>query len=328
MSQWYEQPELDPDMAIITSASGYSDDEISLEWLQHFDEHSRRGMVGKYRLLIFDGHDSHFTWEFVKYCEDHDIVPFGLPPHLTHLIQPLDVVVFQPLKHYHAKELDILIRDGLVNITKIEFLVVIQQARKQAFKEATNRAAFKKTGIWPFQPSIVLQVIQERQAVRTPSPPADAILNSSPFATPVTLRQMNKVADKLATIAGDIDHLQQFIKGSLATATELVQVKRDLQRTKMAENIANRRRLQKNRPLQSGGVLTVAQARRKVKFREDYELAKARRLVEAAEQKERNKMKRFAADVAKEARKWRLTGRLEPAEVVEEVGKIRLLRRV
>jgi len=211
--------------------------------------------------------------------------------------------------------------------TTHQFLVVIQQARKQAFKEATIRAAFKKTGIWPFQPSIVLQVIQERQAVRTPSPPANAVFNSSPFATPITLRQMNKVADKLATIAGDIDHLQQFIKGSLATATELVQVKRDLQRTKMAEDIANRRRLQKNRPLQSGGVLTVAQARRMVKVREDDELAKARRVVQAAEQRAHNKIKRIYADAAKEARKWRLTGRLGPAEVVEEVGKIRLLCR-
>jgi hypothetical protein len=96
----------------------------------------------------------------------------------------------------------------------------------------------------------------------------------------------------------------------------------------MAEDIANRRRLQKNRPLQSGGLLTVAKARRIAKVREDDELAKARRVVQAAEQRARNKIKRVYADAAKEARKWRLTGRLGPAEVVEELGKLRLLRRI
>jgi hypothetical protein len=292
MSQWYEQPEMDPEMAIITSASGYWNDEISLEWLRHFEQHSRRGIVGKYRLLIFDGHGSHFTCEFIKYCEDHDIIPFSLPPNLTHLIQPLDVVVFQPLKHYRAKELDILIRDGLINNTKIEFLVVIQQARKQAFKTATIQAAFRKTGLWPFQPSIVLQVVQERQAVRTPLPAVDPALNSSPFGTPVTLRQMKKLADKLSILAGGIDDVRKFVRGSIVTATELVQVKRNLQRTKMAEDIANRRRLQKNRSLQSGGVLTVAKAHRMVKVREDDELARARRVVQAAEQRAHNKIKR------------------------------------
>jgi hypothetical protein len=64
-----------------------------------------------------------------------------------------------------------------------------------------------------------------------------------------------------------------------------------------------------------------------VKVREDDELTKARRVVEAAEQRAHNKIKRVYADAAKEARKWRLTGRLGPAEVVEEVGKVRLLRR-
>jgi hypothetical protein len=45
-----------------------------------------------------------------------------MPPHLTHLLQLLDVVVFQPLKYYYAKALNIIVRDGLVNITKLEFL--------------------------------------------------------------------------------------------------------------------------------------------------------------------------------------------------------------
>lgn len=75
-----------------------------------------------------------------------------MPPNLTHLLQPLYVVVFQPYKHYHAKALDLLIRDGITNITKLEFLGMIQGVRIKAFKDTTIHSAFRKTGIWPFNP--------------------------------------------------------------------------------------------------------------------------------------------------------------------------------
>jgi hypothetical protein len=125
MAYWYQQAELEDNIAIITSATGYSNDEISLEWLKHFDTYTKAGTVGRYRLLIFDGHGSYCTWEFVNYCEHNNIIPFGLLPHLIHLVQPLDVIVFQPLKHYYTQALDILVRDGITNITKVEFLSVI-----------------------------------------------------------------------------------------------------------------------------------------------------------------------------------------------------------
>ena len=108
MAQWYQIPELDSDTAIRPNATGYSNDEISLDWLKHFEKHSAKTSISAKRLLIVDGHGSHHTKQFIQYCEDHSIIPFGMPPNLTHLLQPLDVVVFQPLKHYHAKALDIM----------------------------------------------------------------------------------------------------------------------------------------------------------------------------------------------------------------------------
>ena len=54
-----------------------------------------------------------------------------------HLLQPLDVVVFQLLKHYHAKALDLIVRDGLINISKLEFLSIIEGVRCQALKRNT-----------------------------------------------------------------------------------------------------------------------------------------------------------------------------------------------
>ena len=75
-----------------------------------------------------------------------------MPPYLTHILQPLDVVVFQPLKHYHAKALDVVVRDGCLQITKSEFLATIELVRRQALKKSTILSAFKRTGIVPWNP--------------------------------------------------------------------------------------------------------------------------------------------------------------------------------
>ena len=137
MSNWCNIKELEGDTIIAVTDSGYSNAELSLQWLQHFQRHIQKARKGKYVLLIMDNHGSHHSMEFIQYCWDHDIIPFGLPANLTHLLQPLDVVVFQPLKHYHAQALDFLVRDGITQITKLEFLGFIQQIRKQAFKKPT-----------------------------------------------------------------------------------------------------------------------------------------------------------------------------------------------
>lgn len=141
-------------------------------------------------------------------------------------------MVFQPLEHYYAKELSILVRDGLTNITKIEFLQCIQQARNQAFKKSTICSAFQKTGIWPFNPRVVLEVVGKRVRQTDPSPPTGQgrrDQGSSPFQTPSTLRQLNKVADVLTEELCDDDfddrfryNLSRFIRGSLTHARHLI----------------------------------------------------------------------------------------------------------
>ncbi|KAM4067391.1 DDE superfamily endonuclease [Hirsutella rhossiliensis] len=207
MASWYHQQELDPETVIRPTPSGYTNDEISLDWVQHFDKHTNGCRKGRKRLLILDRHGSHHTKEFIEYCDAHGIIPFGLPPNLTHLLQPLDVVVFQPLKHYHAKALDLMVRDGLVNITKVEFLGCIQEVRKKAFRASTIRSAFKKTGIWPFYPQPVLDLISSRMVTsKTPTPPPSGP-ESSPFSTPLTVRQVNKVARVIENGLGEVNEI-------------------------------------------------------------------------------------------------------------------------
>ncbi|RPA77615.1 CENP-B protein, partial [Ascobolus immersus RN42] len=148
MRSWYEATGLEDDWLFATSDSGYTKDEYGLEWIKHMDNISTCDSVANFfRLLLLDNHTSHCTQEFIEYCDANKIIPFALPSHSTHLLQPLDVRVFQPYKHYHAKAIEEATRLGLVDFDKIEFLANLKTIRDHTFKESTIRSAFKHCGL-------------------------------------------------------------------------------------------------------------------------------------------------------------------------------------
>jgi len=49
--------------------------------------------------MILDSHTSHTTLELRLMAAQYNIHLFALPSHLTHVLQPLDVGIFQPYKH-------------------------------------------------------------------------------------------------------------------------------------------------------------------------------------------------------------------------------------
>lgn len=49
-------------------------------------------------ILFKDGHTSHLSKYLSDYCSKNEIEVVALYPNSTHLLQPLDVAVFRPLK--------------------------------------------------------------------------------------------------------------------------------------------------------------------------------------------------------------------------------------
>jgi hypothetical protein len=84
MEHWVA--DLPNDHLINVSDSGYSNDAVALDWIKHFDKMTKNKTMGRWRLLLVDGHGSYETREFAKYAEDHYIVLWALPPHITHLL--------------------------------------------------------------------------------------------------------------------------------------------------------------------------------------------------------------------------------------------------
>ena len=123
LSNWYSETGLPPTWAIKPTSSGWTDNNTGLDWIQHFDRSTRARTMGVYRMLVLDGHESHQSVEFETYCKDNNIIPVCLPPHSSHLTQPLDVGLFGPLKRAYGKQIESFIRAHINHITKVEFFL-------------------------------------------------------------------------------------------------------------------------------------------------------------------------------------------------------------
>ena len=113
-----------------------------MEWMEEcFEPATRSHLLGQYCLLIFDGHASHVSTKFIKFTQANKIICFCLPPHLTYLLQPLDVGVFGPLKQNYKKLLSEKTRFTTYNIDKADFISLIQKARRQGITSRNIESA-------------------------------------------------------------------------------------------------------------------------------------------------------------------------------------------
>ena len=73
-------------------------------------------------VLIVDGHNSHYSTEFIKFCSKKNIELFCLPPYATHILQPLDVGLFGPLQSYCGRSVEEYLRLTGEAVNKRNFL--------------------------------------------------------------------------------------------------------------------------------------------------------------------------------------------------------------
>ena len=176
------------------NTKGWTSNIHGLQWLREvFEPTTREKADGKPRLLICDGHDSHITASWIAHCMKNNIIFMVLPPHSSHLTQPLDVGVFGPLKTLMASAIEPLISTELHRILKAEWLSAYMEAHNDAFSTRNIQAGFRGAGIQPFNPSKVIGriklPIQKSIQVRdsTPidlnTPFTESVLTSSPLNT-------------------------------------------------------------------------------------------------------------------------------------------------
>ena len=124
--------ELDSDDCILLHENCWTNNKFCMEWMEeYFKPSTRSNLLGQYYLLIIDGHAFYVSIEFIKFIWVNKIICFCLPPHWSHLLQPLDIGVFGPLKQNFKKLLSKKTHFTTYNIDKADFISLIQKARWQ-----------------------------------------------------------------------------------------------------------------------------------------------------------------------------------------------------
>ncbi|EED15263.1 transposon, putative [Talaromyces stipitatus ATCC 10500] len=188
---WFE--DLPDDWRINISDNGWTTDKIGLEWLKtHFIPLTNDRTLGKYRMLILDGHGSHLTAEFDRTCTENNIIPVCMPPHSSHLLQPLDVGCFAVLKRHYGQLVEQRMRLGFNHIDKIDFLTTFPAARTMAYKAQSVRNSFAATGLVPFNTDRVYQQLTIQLKTPTPPPSRSSDTQSSCLQTPQNPHQFKR----------------------------------------------------------------------------------------------------------------------------------------
>lgn len=122
--------------------------EIIYDWGKKFVEETQYIREdGKYMLLILDGYGAHIQYPFLKYMRDNRVVVIALPAHTSHVLQPLDVTVFNAYKSFLQEELHRAARI----VTKLNAFTVaacISNAYCKAFISPYIQSGFVRCGLW------------------------------------------------------------------------------------------------------------------------------------------------------------------------------------
>jgi hypothetical protein len=167
LSAWYKE-DIPRDWAIAVSDNGWINNKLGVEWLKHFNAHTKTRNIGARRLLVLDSHESHHSLEFQELCKENNIYTLCMPPYSSHLLQPLDISCFSPLKRAYSREVEALIRHHINHITKLKFLPAFKAAYVRSFTSANICSAFQGAGLVPLQPDAVLSKLNVQ--LRTPTP--------------------------------------------------------------------------------------------------------------------------------------------------------------
>ena len=150
--------------------------------------------------MIVDGHVSHVTTKAIKFCLASKTILLCLPPHTTHILQPLDVGIFAALAALYKKgvrERSRFLVD--YSIDKVDFLEIYRSAREGAFTESNISKAWKAVGLEPFDPDVVLkQLPGQTLATIRPSTPLVIVSLSARGDTvqvPITLANVAQVEE-------------------------------------------------------------------------------------------------------------------------------------
>ncbi|RXN07766.1 endochitinase A1-like protein [Labeo rohita] len=139
------------------NSSGWMKDTHFVDFLQHFNEHTKCSKE-KPCLLLLDNHESHLSIDGLNYAKENGIIMLSFPPHYSHRLQPLDRSVYGPLKRHINSTCDAWMRNNpgkTMSIYDIPGIVAV--AYPLAATPLNIQAGFRVAGIQPYNRNVSLE---------------------------------------------------------------------------------------------------------------------------------------------------------------------------
>ena len=122
--------------------------EVFAEWFNKFADMVKERPL----LLLFDGHLTHISIPVITRALDEGIIILKFPPHVTDVLQPLDVACFGPLKSRWEKLLQKRVNEfgSKHRLTKADFVNQISAIWHEGMNKENAKSGFESTGIFPY----------------------------------------------------------------------------------------------------------------------------------------------------------------------------------
>ena len=136
----------------VANKSGWINEEIFLQWFEHFLNFFQPKHRTSPSLLIMDGHASHTnSLQLVMKARENNVKLLILPSHSTHKIQPLDVAIFKSLKSHYDRAVDSWLRSHPgCGVQEWDVAELFGEAWGKAATVANAASGFRKARIHPF----------------------------------------------------------------------------------------------------------------------------------------------------------------------------------
>lgn len=151
--EWVSTDSKYPGTTYAATSNGWMESHIFLNYFQK----SFLKEIGDARpvLLIYDGHVSHVDERLISCAMQNNVTILKLPPHSSHLLQPLDLSVFRSLKtRWDAHVVEWQRHNQGQRIPKKHFSRLIGKIWSETNPEIIA-SGFKKGGIFPFNSKVV-----------------------------------------------------------------------------------------------------------------------------------------------------------------------------
>ena len=136
----------------VALGKGYSNTDIFSTYVKsHFFKYVQGTDPDQHILLMYDGHRSHISLSLIEWAKQNKLILFVLPPHTSHILQPIDVGCFGPSEVLFQAEVKKFTRQKSSTSVTRYICGLVCKVYDKALQGDNLRVAFRRTGTYPLK---------------------------------------------------------------------------------------------------------------------------------------------------------------------------------